>query len=119
MTITPPDATVWWDVDEVTAAALAVLRLEAGDVDAARVRALVPTAGEQIAQYVDAVAVPVVIPATWDQAIVDVTVALYRAKDTPPASPDLAFAGGYTPPVDALSTVRSALRPYRQRWGMA
>ena len=52
--IGPPPATgIWYDVDATTAAVLAVLRLQGGDVDTSRIRAIVPTAANKIDVYVD------------------------------------------------------------------
>lgn len=124
---TPPDQTVWWDVDTVTEAVLDVLRLESGDVDDGRVRGLVPVAGARINDVLDRpdtdpVVVDVVTgtaPAPLVAAIVAVTVELYRQKDAPPTSVDGLIASAWRPPsVDPVASVRAMITPYRRRWGV-
>lgn len=118
----PPDQTVWWDPAAVTAAALAVLRLTAGDVDADRVAALVPAAGARINDVLDRDAdnpVPTPAPAPLVDAIVHVVVELYRAKDAPPSSVDGLIASAWRPPtVDPVAGVRAMIAPYKQRFGI-
>jgi hypothetical protein len=117
VTVAGPDLSVWWDVDAVADAALEILRLTAGDVDAARIRDLVPVAGQRVNRFVDR-AGPLEAadaPADLERALVDVVVALYRDKDTPPASPDLAFGLGYRA-ADPLSQERGALVPHKERF---
>ena len=123
MTVTAPDTSVWWDATAVTAAALARLRLTDGDVDAARVAAEVPTAGQLINQRADrdpADAYTVeTAPPEWQSAIVTVVVNLYRAKDQPAASIDGMMLGAVPPSyVDPLAGVRTLIDPHRTRRGV-
>lgn len=117
--IAPPDTTVWWDVDEITAAALAVLRLTETDVDAARIRALVPDGGQRLNQFLDQSAAPSSpVPETWTNELVAVVVRLYRQEGSPPASADdFGLSPGYVPS-DPMQQSRAALAPYRRRFGV-
>ena len=116
--VAPPDASVWWDVDQTTADALAILRLTGTDVDAARIRALVPVAGQLVNQFLDATEPDVSMPAPVAQALTYATVELYRQKDSPPATADdFGLSPGYVP-ADPLQPVRAMLAPYRRRWGI-
>jgi hypothetical protein len=114
VTVAGPDLSEWWDVADIAAAARQVLRLTDGDVDAERIVELVPAAGQRINAYLDRLD-----PATADpgnrQALIDMTVAMYRAAA--PTSPDLAFGVGY-PPADPLTAVRGELAANKQRWGI-
>lgn len=118
----PPDQTVWWDPAATAAAALAVLRLDVGDVDAARVAQLVPVAGARINDVLDRTAddpVTAPPPAPLAEAIVAVTVELYRGKDSPPSSVDGLIAASWRPPsVDPVAGVRAMITPYRRRFGI-
>ena len=115
--VAPPDTSEWWDVDTVTAAALAVLRLDGDDVDAARVRSFVPVVGIRIAQRVDSESM-VVPDAVLDDCMTRGVVSYYRAKDSPPATDDFGLAPGYGS-ADPLQPIWSTLNPYRRRFGVA
>lgn len=116
--IAPPDTTVWWDVDEITAAALDVLRLTETDVDADRIRTLVPDGGQRINQFLDQTAPPVVVPETWTNELVAVVVRLYRAEGSAPVNADdFGLSPGYVPS-DPMQQSRAALHPYRARFGV-
>jgi hypothetical protein len=123
VTVTAPDVSVWWDAAAVASAALAQLRLEAGDVDAGRVVSAVDPAGQAINQYLDrdpadAYTVATAPPQLQD-AVVQVTVELYRRKDAPPTSIDGMLAGAWRPAsIDPLSGVRSLIAPFRARRGI-
>lgn len=119
MTVAGPDLSVWWDVDDVAGAARAILRLGAGDVDAARIDELVPAAGDRLNRDMDRtgpLAAAAVSP-LLRRELIELVVAMYRDKDTPPSSPDLAFAGGYRP-ADPFSQVRGQVRPFKERFGV-
>ena len=117
--VPPPDPSVWWDVDETTADALAILRLSGTDVDAARIRTLVPVAGQLINQFLDSPDPPTVMPDPVVQAHTYTVVELYRQKDSPPSSADdFGLSAGYVS-ADPLQPVRSMLAPYRRRAGVA
>ena len=126
MTAAAPDVSVWWDPAAVSAAALAQLRLTDADVDAGRIVAAVGPAGQSINQYldrdpVDAYTVATAPPQLQD-AIVQVTVDLYRRKDARSSNLDgsMMILPPWQPPaVDALSGVRSLLAPFRARRGVA
>lgn len=116
--IAPPDTSVWWDVDTVTVAALDVLRLTEDDVDADRIRTLVPDAGQRINQFLDQPTPADVILETWTNELVAVVVRLYRAEGSPPASADdFGLSPGYVSS-DPMQQSRAALAPYRRRWGV-
>lgn len=118
-----PDQTVWWDTAATAAAALAVLRLEAGDVDADRVAELVDAAGVQVNNYLDRTGddpVPAPPPADLADALTQIVVELYRRKDAPPSSIDGLIASSWrAPSLDPLAGVRSVLRRYKGRFGVA
>lgn len=125
MTVAPPDQTVWWDAASTTADALDQLRLEAADVDADRVAALVPKAGAAINDYLDVDPYAPVIwpagdpPAPLVDAITQVTVELYRRKDAPTATADGMMLTAWRPAsFDVLAGVRAQIRPYKRRFGI-
>jgi hypothetical protein len=113
--VAAPDATVWWDVADIAAAARQILRLTAGDVDAARIEDLVPAQGQRLNAYLDRVDPAAADDPALRQALVDMTVAAYKAAA--PASPDLAFGVGY-PPADPFTQVRGQVAAGKQRWGV-
>lgn len=119
---TAPDQTVWWDTPATLARALDVLRLDSGDVDAGRVATLVLAAGARINDVLDRCPdnpVPVPPPAPLADAIVQVTVELYRNKDAPPSSIDGLIAQSWrAPSVDPVAGVRAMILPYKQRFGI-
>jgi hypothetical protein len=123
VTVTPPDTTAWWDVATVTTEALKILRLTATDVDASRITALVPVAGQLVNQFLDVETPtpPDVLPAPpapVTQALVYAVVELYRQKDSPPSTADdFGLSPGYVP-ADPLQPVRAMLAPFRRRWGV-
>lgn len=120
--VTPPDQTVWWNGPAIAAAVMDVLRLDTGDVDEARVAELVIVGGQRINDYLDRPDTdPVVTPAplVLDEALIQVTLELYRAKDAPPSSVDGLLAASWRPPsIDPLTGVRNMLRPYKRRFGI-
>lgn len=123
MTYTAPDvpapAVNLWDQAGIVTDALAVLRLDAADVDADRVTAAADEATEQLDQLLDRTTEldTTTIPSLHGAAV-DVTVSLYRRKDA--ATGVLA---SYTPaqymPVavdaDPLAKVRKMIRPWKER----
>jgi hypothetical protein len=123
VTVTAPDVTVWWDATAVTAAALAMLRLTDGDVDAARVAGDVDPAGQTINQRLDRDPVDAYTAATapvqLQKAIVLVVVNMYRGKDQPASSIDGMILGTVPPSyVDPLAGARHLIDPFRARRGM-
>ncbi len=117
--VSPPDQTAWWDVAETAASALSQLRLESTDVDATLIEEQVPVAGWEINQFQDRTGPPIAgdLP-TLQWAIVRVTMAMYRAKASPPSDPDLSLSLGYVP-ADPLAEVRPMLARLRNRMGVA
>lgn len=110
-----------WDQAAIVADALAVLRLEATDVDAGRIEADAAEATEQLDAELDRVEVlDTTLVASLHGAAVDLTVSLYRRKDA-----GTGMAATYTPggtaavDVDPLAKVRLLVLPYKQRWGLA
>ena len=109
-----------WDVAAITAAALAVLRLDPADADAARVGDAAVQAVEQIDQFLDQ-SVP--INATAVQSLVggavDLTVSLYRRKDA-----GTGIAASYTPggtaavDTDPLAKVALMVLAWKDRFGV-
>ena len=113
-----------WDVTAVVERALDVLRLDPADMDAARIEG---KAAEAVAlcdgeldmdtPYPTAAA----IPAPVVGAAVTLTVELYRRKDAPGGITDSWSADGtyLRLSADVLKGVKSALRPYKARRGVA
>lgn len=109
-----------WDVAAITAAALAVLRLDSADTDAARVGDAAVQATEQIDQFLDQT---VPLDATAVQSLfggaVDLTVSLYRRKDA-----GTGLAASYTPggtaavDTDPLAKVALMVLAWKDRWGI-
>ncbi|HET9665680.1 MAG TPA: hypothetical protein VFP09_02945 [Desertimonas sp.] len=117
--VVPPDASEWWDVPSTTGDALAILRLTDVDVDAARIAALVPVAGQLINQFLDQPSPGAVIADPVVQALTYAVVELYRQKDSPPSTADdFGLSPGHVP-ADPLQPVRAMLAPYRRRWGLS
>jgi hypothetical protein len=120
--VAPPATAVWYDTAATVAAVFTILRLTDGDVDQARIEALVPAAAGNIDHKLDGT-VPVVgpPPPAWAQTALELeTVALYRAQgnDIDVSVP----LGGFPPPRDALaggSAVTALVGPHRARWGVA
>lgn len=123
--VRPPDRTVWWDVNAVTADVLAKLRLRVGDVDEPRIRALVDVAGEIINDFIDADPhdrTDIEPTAAWQHAIRSLTRELYGRRDIPVMAP-----GGGTRmdrmDVDAdrgrIDDILAGIRTRKQRWGVA
>lgn len=106
--LAPPDVAVWYDIDATTDEVFGILRLTESDVDADRIRRLVPSVAVQIDQYLDRVNA-IIGPPPPDPiqyALVRGCDELYRAKDqtsSPGLSPE----------------VRAILRPWKQRFGCA
>lgn len=124
MTVTQPDASVWWDPALVVADVLARLRLGDVDVDADWIAALVDPAGQALNQRLDrdpADALTVATaPPQLHEAIVRVVIELYRDKDAPPSSVDGMIAASWRPPsLDPTLGVRYLIEPFKTRRGVA
>ena len=119
--VTPPAANVW-DVEDIVARALAVLRMDGTDVDAARVADAVDAALAALDQELDAVD-PIDTTARPDliQSAVERGIEEYRRKDAPFGVADAWSTD--TVPVrissDRRRSTRSLVLPHKQRFGMA
>jgi hypothetical protein len=120
--VTPPATGVWWDTAATLAAVFAVLRLTDGDVDQARIEALIPAAAGNIDAKLDGeVAVSGPPPPPWAQAALELeTVAMYRAQgnDIDPS----VVLGGFPTRRDALvggPAVAALVGPHKTRYGVA
>lgn len=120
--VPPPDHTVWWNEDAITARVLGRLRLQSGDPDEDRIRDLVEVAGEMINDYLDRICEPAVVTAGMRNALVALTVELYGRRDIP-----IMGAGGGTriERVDTdidesrLDTILASIGPRKARHGIA
>lgn len=120
--VTPPATAVWYDPAATLAAVFAILRLTDGDVDQARIEALIPAAAGNIDAHLDGeVAVSGPPPPPWAQTALELeTVALYRAQgnDVDPS----VVLGGFPARRDALvggPAVTALTGPHKARWGVA
>ena len=121
--VAPPAANPW-DVTEVAERALDVLRLDPSDMDAGRVEAKAAEAVALIDAELDMVtpyATAASIPASVFGAAVTLTVELYRRKDAPGGITDSWSADGtyLRLSADVMKGVKSVLRPYKARRGVA
>lgn len=124
MSTTAPPAANPWDVDDVSAAALAILRLEPADEDAPEVATSAGVACELVDAELD-MAAPFAtvddIPAHVHRAAVFLTVEMYRRKDAPFgvlnawSVDDVMIRVG----PDVMRSVRSILFPSKERFGVA
>jgi hypothetical protein len=118
--IAPPATAVWYDAAVTTGNVLAVLRLSDGDVDQARLEALIPAAAESIDAYLDgdtAVTGPPP-PASVQAALEAEVVARYRSTG---ADPYIALGVTYMARGSLYGgePVTTLLRPSRGRRGVA
>ena len=110
----------WYDPAGTVAAVLAILRLEDGDIDEARIASLVPVAAERIEAFLDRVdPIPGPPPSpALQEALEEVTVDLYRL----PTGGAAELAGLAVPVAalvyDPISRVRALLLPAKQRFGV-
>jgi hypothetical protein len=122
--VVAPPAVNPWDVDAVVEQALDVLRLDPADMDAERIRrkaleavALIDDELDMQTPYLG----PEVFPAPVLEAAVTLTVELYRRKDAPGGITDSWTSDGsfLRLSADVMKGVRSQLRPYKRRRGVA
>jgi len=118
-TVTPP-AHLPIDAQTVTDAALEVLRLEPEDVDADRIDQATIVAIDLASQQLDFADVPTSIADAVTDAVVTLTVELYRRKDAPFGVTDSWSVDGAVLRLssDVFRGVRSQLGKYRDRWGV-
>lgn len=123
MTTVAPPAPLPIDVQAVADAALAVLRLGPTDGDADRVEAAAVVAVDLASQQLDfdVVDVPTTVAVAVTDAVVTLTVELYRRKDAPFGVTDSWSVDGAVLRLssDVMRGVRSQLSKYRARWGIA
>ena len=113
------DTTVWWDVDQTVADALAVLRLSDDDVDADTIRAFVPEVGQPHQPVPRPAEHHRVVPDTWVQELTKPDDPPVPAKDSPPATADdFGLSPGYVP-ADPMQPSGADARPVPRRWGVA
>jgi hypothetical protein len=122
-TVAPPAANPW-DLVELSARALDVLRLDAADDDAPRVELAVVEAVALVDAELDlevGYASSSSIPAPVTGAAVTLAVELYRRKDAPFGVTDSWSPDGAVLRLssDVLRGVRSTLAPYVSRRGIA
>lgn len=118
--VAAPVANVW-DLNEITAQALAVLRLGPGDVDVACIEEAALVATIRLDPYLDAVeAVDTTTLPDLVQGAVELTIEVYRTKDAPWGVLD-AWSADTIPmriSSDRLRSIRSLVIPRKQRWGI-
>jgi hypothetical protein len=118
--VAAPVANVW-DLNEITAQALAVLRLGPGDVDVARIEEAALIATVRLDGYLDAVeAVDTTALPDLVQGAVELNIEVYRTKDAPWGVLD-AWSADTIPmriSSDRLRSIRSLVIPRKQRWGI-
>ena len=78
VTVVSPPAVAAWDVDQVAARALAILRLEVGDVDESRIRGDAQAACALVDAWVDHCESGTPPTSTMLASAVDATINLYR-----------------------------------------
>jgi hypothetical protein len=121
--VTPvaPPALLPLDAQDVADQALAILRLDPADVDAARIEQAALVAIDLATQQLDFADVPVALSVAVTDAVVTLTVELYRRKDAPFGVTDSWSVDGAVLRLssDVFRGVRSQLAKYRDRWGVA
>ena len=114
-----PPAAADWDVEEVAAQALAILRLGSGDVDKDRVQRAAVVACGRVDSFVDRATSSDPTPAMVDGAV-QATINLYRRKDAPFGVADSWSTD--TVPVDVpgspIAGARAEIVPDKHRWGV-
>lgn len=118
-TVAPP-APLPIDPQQVTAQALEILRLTDADDDAERVERAAVVAIDLASQQLDFAAVPATLADAVVDAVVTLTIELYRRKDAPFGVTDSWSVDGAVLRLssDVFRGVRSQLGKYRSRWGV-
>ena len=122
--VVAPPAVNPWDIAEVVEGALEVLRLDPADMDAARIERKAREATQLVDQKLD-LETPYlgmeVFPAPVIESAVDLTVELFRRKDSPGGITDSWTADGsfIRLSADVMKGVNSKLAPFRGRRGVA
>ena len=116
--VAPPAENVW-DVEAITTAALAVLRLDAADVDAGRIGEAAVEATARIDIELDALdPIDTTGNPLYEGPAVSLTVALYRDKDAATGM-NVSFTPDRYEPVggDPTARVRKSLVKLKKRFG--
>lgn len=110
-----------WELEDIVARALDVLRLDPTDADAERIELAAVEATTLIEQSLDLHESPTTIPAPVVGAAVQVTIELYRRKDAPFGVTDAWSVDGSIVRLssDPLKGVWPSISRYRGRWGVA
>lgn len=121
MTLVSAPAPLPLDPQQVADEARAVLRLEDGDPDTPRVERAAIVAIDLATQQLDFDVAPTTIADAAHDAVVTLTVELYRRKDAPFGVTDSWSVDGAVLRLssDVFRGVRSQLSKYRARWGVA
>ena len=110
----PPATGAWFDVAVTAAAVMHILRLQGGDIDEARIEALVPGAANRIDVYVDrTVVLDGPPPADHIQHALEQLVLLRYQRNRP------APAGVYLMVDDETLLLDTLIPGERDRWGIA
>lgn len=113
----PPPAVALWDVEDVAAQALAVLRLDTADVDADRVQQCAVVACSDVDAYVDKLVAAEPTPRMVQTAVAR-AVQLYRSKDAPFGVADAWSTDTVATEVGGAHVLDQAV-PDKTRWGLA
>ena len=119
--VVAPPAPLPLDAQDIADQALAILRLDAADVDAGRIEQASLVAIDLATQQLDFAEVPVALSVAVTDAVVTLTVELYRRKDAPFGVTDSWSVDGAVLRLssDVFRGVRSQLAKYRDRRGIA
>lgn len=124
VTYTPPTvaapALLPLDAQTLADAALAIMRLEAADVDADRILEAAGVAIVLVSKELDYETAPATVEVSVSDAAVMLTVELYRRKDAPFGVTDSWTVDGASIRVssDVMRGVRSQLAKSRSRWAV-
>jgi len=119
--VVAPPAPLPLDAQDIADQALAILRLDPADVDAARIEQAALVAIDLATQQLDFAEVPTALSVAVTDAVVTLTVELYRRKDAPFGVTDSWSVDGAVLRLssDVFRGVRSQLAKYRDRRGIA
>jgi hypothetical protein len=119
----PAGVPSWADPADIAAKALAVMRLDPADVDAARVESAAVSAMQLVDDYMDRADDPLVLPTPQpvEDATVQVTIELFRRKDAPFGVLNTWSESDVGPVrigTDPMKGVEMLLAPYAHRYGV-
>jgi len=111
---TPPATGTWFDVDVTASAVFQILRLQGGDIDENRIRAIIPGAANRIDVYCDrAIVLDGPPPAPHIQHALEQLTLLRYLPQQPGAFVDFTGISAETHLLDTL------IPGERERWGVA